>query len=290
MNNMSKDEIRALRDDFNELKVDIDEEIETRRKNSEIKRVENTHILVALAVFGAFTSGLSEQFINSPLSKVFKYMGWFSISFLLLKLTTLSVRPILESRERTNIKKLVKGIDDIVLPIFYIILLYGSFSVIIVDRFVKIGSLMSGVISIEVLFWLEIIVLAVFGYLYGKELDNNMSIESSSRDEILLFPSSTSGSTLEFYIKNTRDSSIPAGDIEFIIAAPDGIQIEKVYPAIKRGDKWATSYSLPSNQRMKISLDVSVDESVENNKEHTIDVVVKFEESIQSKENLIFKS
>jgi hypothetical protein len=286
---MSKEEIRELRDDFNELKIEILDSIDSRRRDSKARRVENIHVLVALAIFGAFTSGISDQFISKQLQPIFRYIGWFSVSFLLLKLTTLSLRPILVSLNDSYLKQIVQYIDDMILPVVYIVLLYSGFSIVLIENVVDIQEILPDTGIIEALFWVEVLFLSVIGYVYGKKMGESMSLESSSNDHVLTFPSATSGSCLNFYIKNPSNKEIPSGDIEFKILAPEGVSIENVKPALESGNKWITSHDLPADERMKVTIEISTDESVLSSGEHDVEVITLFEDEVETVESLSFE-
>lgn len=286
---MGNSDLRELTEEINEIKLDIQGELKKRDHRTKIKRVENAHLLVALGIFGAFTSGISTQFVGQTLKSSFQYIGWASIIFLSLKLTTLSVRPVLLSNSNSRVKDIIVSVDDRILPILFIILLYGAISIVILEQFPELQRVISEIISIEILFTLQLIGLAILGYQYSNKYKSTMAIESSSPEDIRIFPTGTSGSKLNFTVQNPGTSPLPSGDIEFHIDPPDGISIKNVHPAHQEGGVWVNSYIIPPGEPMKFNIEISADDSEISNEETEIPIEIKRDGSILSEENIPFE-
>ncbi|WP_313691301.1 hypothetical protein [Halorarum halobium] len=112
-------ELRLIREDIRESSRHLEEQ-------SQRKRAENIHVLVAVSVLGGYATIYQSVSIEPAIwSAVLRTFVGLSAIFLLAKLTTITFRPVSD-------RELVTYVDEIIEPIVYILSLYGIISASIV--------------------------------------------------------------------------------------------------------------------------------------------------------------
>lgn len=268
-------EIEGMREDISKYKEEERARAENNRQRSRERRVENIHILVALAVFSAYLSGLPANLSNTEFGGVFELFGIISIIYLGLKISTISVRPVWDPKP-------LAMFDGYCLPIIYVVLLWGSVITLFLDSLPAVARPLLNLVSLKLFILLEFIILIVLGMLYVRVYGRAMGIQTTSTDRIRVFSGGPHGDSLEVILRNETHQRIPKEDIRIRVEAPEDVEIVDVQPAVEVDEGWMPAIDLEPNQRFKISINVSPEEDRTEAAEETFTITTAFGDAIQT--------
>lgn len=268
-------EIEGLREDLSNYIEEAHARAEDHRRRSRERRVENIHILVALAVFSAYLSDLPANLSNTEFGGAFEIFGIVSIIYLGLKITIISVRPVWDPKPLAQF-------DGYFLPIIYVILLWGSVTTLFLDSIPIVARLLLNLVSIQLFITIEVIILIFLGVLYVRLYGRAMGLQTTSNDRIRVFSGGPHGDSLQVFLRNQTNQRIPKEDVHILIDAPDDIEIGDVQPAVKVNGGWMPAIDLEPNERFKISINVSPGEDRTEPNEETITVKTEYGGEVQT--------
>jgi len=274
--------------EFRELIEDHNED-EPRRKR--LARVERIQIAIAVAVLtGYLTLQTSQQFLFSgPPTACFPDSGFhcavsfqalYASAFLLTKLTTMTIRPVLDSHKYENE---LQQLDDYVLPLAYLPFL--------------LGSVISGVgllwmrnfqlpFFIVIYITVEAVLLYTVGRWYATQYSDTMAqIRSSSTDSTVTVTGGPSGSSTFFKIENTSDSVLSEGEVRFIVDSDNAsVDIEQaVRDDSADSDRvWVYADELEPRKPQRIPISINPDD--DSVKLRRVDITIEIKGEVNSTE------
>lgn len=229
------DEIAGLRDDLTEIE-------ESRRKRSEVTRVQRAHLIVALSVIGSFVTLYTSS--DGPFQLQFLWTTRDPIYALLIHAVLFMIyvptHLYLITTWTLPAETKLDAIHDLVLPFVNLFLLLGSLPLVLLIAldldFLSILENIrllsdSSILLINPISYIlmEIVVFTCPAYKYAKAVEKNMSdIQTGSKSRRLHLSAGPSGDSARVTVTNNSDHEVAGEDIRLEIETPRGVIVEDI--------------------------------------------------------------
>lgn len=274
------EEVEQLREDFSDYSKTVEEYIEKRPERNRIARVERIQIVTALAVVTAYLSLLTSQtvqFQGSPLT-CFGESGFhcalssqagYAGAFLTLKLGIMSIRPIYEEEYEW-----IVDLDEYWLTATHLALIPGS---LIAGIGVFIAPSFGFPFFTAIYITLEILLVFTIGRRYARAYKKEMArVYSSTTNETVSVTRGPSGDTTSLQIENKDNKSLKEGSVQFLVNAPDGVNVNLDSQAYLVGDDaWTYAHTLPPETPQRVPVHIQLDSEKGELSRETIEIDIE---------------
>jgi len=270
-------DVQSIRDELEEFRSRFEEEVEDSPRRNRLARAERVQIAVAIAIVTAYfslTLGTDPIDPPSPLACFQPGNAIFCTSsiqvllaavFLISKTAVMTTLPIYseDDGEPGILEQKLRGFDSYWLPAMFVPLVLFSiiagvlfylfgFSKVISSIFGPVGP----IIFIATYISLETVVFFILGQAYAEKFKTAMEdLRTESPNNPITISRGVSGSSSEFWIENDSDEPIHKKSLEFVVDAPDDLEIS-ISQAYHDDGRWVYTKEIAPGDDKRIPVEV----------------------------------
>jgi hypothetical protein len=174
----------------------------------------------------------------------------------------MTTRPIYVEKQHkdSDVYDRIRRIDEYWLPSLYIpLLLFSLISGIGVFLFDDVQWLL----GIPIYIILEIVTFLTVGKVYGSEYEDAMgTLRTTSRNRVITASRGWGSESGDLFITNDSDEVIDEEDVRFLVAAPEGVEVDipDAFPSPDPvSDEWIYSKSIDPGEQKRVAVQISID-------------------------------